>query len=561
MDSKLTCMDLKRTLICMSLLLITLNQPITMAEEKHRSTSLSSTPTVNTYVDTARRIAEKWVLDGKGLDTHGPIQTLTLYNYLNITTGGPQEYKVQLSETERVFSTLTLLTNYTGDSIYLQTATNAVTGHFTYTMDESGLIPMGDGSYWNASTDILDTSRYSGFTENEILVTDMWDLAPLHIRTNLTRWLDAIYTYHTREDGSFIQAVRVSDKMGGGGFWDLKFCIAMYLLCQGWSLTGDSKYLARAEAMANYLEETHMAATGIIHRGDGIFQDYSYGYARGLGNCWRITRSEVILRVLKKHVDGLINYAFDKISPHSWTGDFNATTGEPYGPYPGMPVFCQMYQDIGVLALYEATGDSKYLDVANQNVMNYADTKFSFPAHNQPAVIERLVDLYKLTGDNIFLDKGKQQGDWLVDFAVAHDFWLPSHDHVPGTVNMDNSFHAAKSLLDVCEICLCTHVSIYTDKYTYHAGDTMRLGLNVTNPGSVKYVCFAIWVERPDSSIYLYMHKHSIILPIGLNCTNPSFRTFTLPSLPSGIYTWHVAFLERATHTTMTEDTAEWEFA
>jgi len=103
-------------------------------------------------------------------------------------------------------------------------------------------------------------------------------------------------------------------------------------------------------------------------------------------------------------------------------------------------------------------------------------------------------------------------------------------------------------------------VSIYTDKYTYHAGDTMHLGLNVSNPDSVKYLRFAIWVELPDSSIYVYMHKHSVVLPIGTDYSNPNFETITLPSIPSGNYTWHVAFLKRATHTIMVEDTAEWEF-
>lgn len=103
-------------------------------------------------------------------------------------------------------------------------------------------------------------------------------------------------------------------------------------------------------------------------------------------------------------------------------------------------------------------------------------------------------------------------------------------------------------------------VSICTDKTTYHAGETMHLGLNVANPDSVKYLCFALWCELPDGSIYLVTHQHSVILPIGLEYTNPFFKTFTLPNLPDGIYTWHVAFLERATHTIIVEDTAEWEF-
>lgn len=103
-------------------------------------------------------------------------------------------------------------------------------------------------------------------------------------------------------------------------------------------------------------------------------------------------------------------------------------------------------------------------------------------------------------------------------------------------------------------------VSTYTDKETYHAGETMHLGLNLANRDSVKYLCFAVWCELPDSSIHLYMHQHSVLLPIGATYSNPDFQTITLPNLPIGNYTWHAAFLERATHTIIVEDTAEWIF-
>jgi parallel beta-helix repeat protein len=104
-------------------------------------------------------------------------------------------------------------------------------------------------------------------------------------------------------------------------------------------------------------------------------------------------------------------------------------------------------------------------------------------------------------------------------------------------------------------------VSISTDKATYHAGEKMRLGLNVSNPDSVKYLCFAIWVTLPDNSIYVYMHKHSVVLPIGFDYANPFYQTITLPNLPPGKYTWHAAFLNRTTHTITVEDTTEWQFS
>ncbi|UCC33861.1 MAG: right-handed parallel beta-helix repeat-containing protein, partial [Candidatus Bathyarchaeota archaeon] len=104
--------------------------------------------------------------------------------------------------------------------------------------------------------------------------------------------------------------------------------------------------------------------------------------------------------------------------------------------------------------------------------------------------------------------------------------------------------------------------SIYTDKYRYDKpGETMLLGLNVTNPDSVKHLCFAVWLELPNHSIHPFMHNHSVVLPIGIDYNNPSFETIILPAtIPGGIYKWHAAFLERATHEIVAEDTAEWEF-
>lgn len=101
----------------------------------------------------------------------------------------------------------------------------------------------------------------------------------------------------------------------------------------------------------------------------------------------------------------------------------------------------------------------------------------------------------------------------------------------------------------------------YTDKTTYHAGDVMHLGLNATNHDSVKYVCFAIWCELPSGSTYLYIHMHSVVVQIGLEYTNPTLRTITLPSLPPGTYKWHAALLDRSTHEIIIEDRAEWQFS
>lgn len=104
-------------------------------------------------------------------------------------------------------------------------------------------------------------------------------------------------------------------------------------------------------------------------------------------------------------------------------------------------------------------------------------------------------------------------------------------------------------------------VAIYTDKYSYSTGETMNLGLNVTNPAGQINVCFAVWVVRPAGSRYLYLHMHDILLPANFSYSNPAFRTIILPNLPPGIYTWHAAFLNPTTHIIIVEDTAEWQFS
>jgi hypothetical protein len=104
-------------------------------------------------------------------------------------------------------------------------------------------------------------------------------------------------------------------------------------------------------------------------------------------------------------------------------------------------------------------------------------------------------------------------------------------------------------------------ITVYTDKYSYGVGDTMYLGLDLANPGPPVTVCVAIWLEKPVGGNKIILHAHSVTLPDGLDYSNPSFKTFTLPSAPPGIYTWHAALLDPPTHDIVVEDTAEWELS
>ena len=103
-------------------------------------------------------------------------------------------------------------------------------------------------------------------------------------------------------------------------------------------------------------------------------------------------------------------------------------------------------------------------------------------------------------------------------------------------------------------------VSIYTDKTSYTAGDTMRLGLDVTNPGDALPVRFAVWLEQPGGGIYVLTYT-SVTLPAGLEYSNPDFMVLTLPGIAAGTYTWNAAIIEPSGPIEfISHDTAEWEF-
>ena len=103
-------------------------------------------------------------------------------------------------------------------------------------------------------------------------------------------------------------------------------------------------------------------------------------------------------------------------------------------------------------------------------------------------------------------------------------------------------------------------VSIYTDKAVYYQGDTMHVGLDVTNPGDALPVRFVIWLKKPSGGIKVVTDR-SLTLPAGLDYSNPNYMEFTLPGLPPGTYTWHAALIEPTGPVVfISHNTAEWEF-
>jgi len=208
--------------------------------------------------------------------------------------------------------------------------------------------------------------------------------------------------------------------------------------------------------------------------------------------------------------------------------DQNPTTGLPDGFYPG--------QDTGIGADYlivvgwEGTQMWKwdpiigFWDIANPIPLAYLDTP---------------------DGTNVFV-----AGVFLSDVKTVGALDIAAADPKSSWDWMPDVGHATLRLLQI---------AIYTDKYFYSLGDTMHLGLNITNPGNGTTIHLAIAVEDPKGSIKVILSKH-VLLPAGLSYSNPNFKMFTLPSIPSGIYTWHAALLEEPGHAMLAHDLSQWEF-
>ena len=102
-------------------------------------------------------------------------------------------------------------------------------------------------------------------------------------------------------------------------------------------------------------------------------------------------------------------------------------------------------------------------------------------------------------------------------------------------------------------------IDIYTDKYYYYQGDTLHLGLDVSNPVGSLYCNVVIYLKDPSGGDH-YLFSKYLTLPPGLEYSNPSFKQFTVPKIPQGTYTWVTQILDPSTGDIIAEDQSLWEF-
>jgi hypothetical protein len=151
-------------------------------------------------------------------------------------------------------------------------------------------------------------------------------------------------------------------------------------------------------------------------------------------------------------------------------------------------------------------------------------------------------------GDETVNNDGSFSGTFSVPAVVYGDYTITALDH--------DSEMTVQTVFSVRD----ENIEIYTDELSYRAGDTMYLGLNVTNLGPQFPCCLVIWAEMPGGGVKLILHEHAIALPSGFSYYNPNFQIYTLPSMPIGPYIWHAALLDPSTHDIEEHDAATWIF-
>jgi hypothetical protein len=101
-------------------------------------------------------------------------------------------------------------------------------------------------------------------------------------------------------------------------------------------------------------------------------------------------------------------------------------------------------------------------------------------------------------------------------------------------------------------------ISVWTDKATYHAGETMKLYLRVKNPGAALPVRIVVALKLTDGSFYMLLDM-TTTLPAGLDSGNVLLESIKLPSIPLGTYVWYAALLNPSSGAVISLSTSTWQ--
>lgn len=413
-------------------------------------TQIKANPTK--YLVVAKTVADKYINAG----VHQPTGLFFSTVFINGTSIDTQNF----AEEERLYESLILLSELTNDTRYTNLAGQAVDGFLEYVPHpNTGLPPQGDSNNYMPIAQ-QRTSKCT-FTENLIDVIPLWEVASN--KTAVIQLVDAYYKYMTSYGGTpgRVTDIVYIDTGKSAGFHNVAMNsgILTVLLVEAWRVTGNDKYLRRAEEIWQWWETNNQGKTGLLYGTTNksatpythwFTQNYDWSFARALGYCLKYTDSPIILRIAKEHMDALISYGWNLDGKYHWAGRIDADTGWADPNYYKMPPFAEYYQDIGFIELYKKTGNKTYLDVVSLNALSSSGSgSFNFPTHNVPAAIETNLDLYEATGNTTYLEKAKAIGDKLTDWIIAKNYSV--YGGLGGesteTMQVDNVFHSVLALL------------------------------------------------------------------------------------------------------------------
>jgi len=175
--------------------------------------------------------------------------------------------------------------------------------------------------------------------------------------------------------------------------------------------------------------------------------------------------------------------------------------------------------------------------------------------------------LYGNAKDGIIYNTNGDSDDWLYGSkrTLAYTFELGTMFIPPETQIEEIWLRNREASLYLLQIAdnprqIYPSIKISTDKVSYAKGETMKVGLNLTNPHDAVSVGVGVWVDMPSGAKYWVVREPWISLPRSFSYSNPAWKSYTLPSLQSGNYAWHAIVVDPSTYYMLSESVAHWAF-
>jgi len=103
-------------------------------------------------------------------------------------------------------------------------------------------------------------------------------------------------------------------------------------------------------------------------------------------------------------------------------------------------------------------------------------------------------------------------------------------------------------------------IDIKTDKALYASGDTISVGIELTNPSAAVRVGIYAWLETPGGDTAWILTLPDVLLPDGFSYSNETLLTAMLPPLPRGDYACHASILKVPENEIIGSSTSQWTF-